>query len=56
MIDKEHDEINWGMIIALILCAYYWVNVYYYGFFVTTMWTIVITAIIALCLRLNGRI
>ena len=56
MIDKEHDEINWGMIILLIGCAYYWVNVYYHGFFVPTMWTIVIAAVIGLCFRLSGRI
>ena len=55
MIDREHDSINWGMIIVLLACAYYWVNVYYYGFFVTTMWTIVITAIIGIWLRMSGR-
>ena len=53
---KDKRELNWGMIGLLALNAYYWVNVYYYGFLVTTMWTIVITAIITLCLRLNGRI
>ena len=47
---------NWGLIGILLACAYYWVNVYYYGFFVTTMWTIVIAAIIALWLKLTDRI
>ncbi len=56
MIDREHDSINWGLIVVLLACAYYWVNVYYYGFFQTTMWTIVITAITLLCLRLKGKI
>ena len=55
MIDREHDSINWGLIVIFIALAYYWVNVYYYGFFVTTVWTIVITAIIGLWLRLSGR-
>ena len=52
MIDKEHDSINWGLILVLIACAYYWVNVYYYGFFQTTIWTIVITAIIGLGIKI----
>ena len=56
MIDREHDSINWGMIIIFIGLAYYWVNVYYYGFFLTTIWSIVIVAIVALYLRLSGRV
>ena len=56
MIDREHDSINWGLIVVLLLNAYYWVNVYYYGFFVTTVWTIVIAAVFGLWLRLSGRI
>jgi len=56
MIDREHDSINWGLIVVLLLNAYYWVCVYYYGFFVPTMWTIVIAAIVGLCFRLSGRI
>ena len=46
---------NWGLIILLLLNAYYWVSVYYYGFFVPTMWTIVIAAIVGLYLRLSGK-
>ena len=53
---KDDIEFNWGMIGLLALNVSYWVNVYYYGFFITTMWTIVITAIVTLCLRLSGRI
>ena len=56
MIDREHDSINWGMIIVLLACAYYWVNVYYYGFFTSTVWTIVIAAIVGLYFRLTDRI
>ena len=55
MIDREHDEINWGLIILLSLNAYFWVSVYYNGFFVSLMWTIVIAAIIGLYFRLSGR-
>jgi len=52
---KDGGELNWGMIILLLLNAYYWVNVYWYGFFIPTMWTIVIAAVIGLWLRLSGR-
>ena len=53
---QNQDRFNWGLIVILLLNAYYWVCVYYYGFFVPTMWTIVITAIVTLCFRLSGRI
>ena len=56
MIDNEYNTINWPIIIILLLCAYYWVNVYYYGFFQTTIWTIVMTAIVILYLRLSGKV
>ena len=56
MIDREHDSINWGLIILLVACAYYWVNVYWYGFFVSTMWTIVIAALVGLYFRMTGKI
>ena len=56
MIDREHDSINWGLIVVLLLNAYYWVCVYYYGFFIHTMWTIVIAAMVGLYFRLSGRV
>ena len=46
---------NWGLIIVLIACVFYWVNVYYHGFFGPTIWTIVIAAVFGLWLRLSGR-
>ena len=52
---QNEDRFNWGLIVVLLACAYYWVNVYYYGFFVTTVWTIVIAAVFGLWLRLSGR-
>ena len=48
-------NINWGIIVILLLNAYYWVNVYYNGFFVTTIWTIVLAAIVGIWLRVSGR-
>ena len=53
MIDNEYNTINWPIIIILLLCAYYWVNVYYYGFFVSTMWTIVIAAIAGIIIKIK---
>ena len=52
---KPKNNWNWGLLIILILCAYYWVNVYWYGFFIPTIWTIVIASIIGLYLRLSGK-
>ena len=42
-------------ITLLFLTAYFWVNVYFFGLFQTTVWAIVITAIVAIYLRLSGR-
>ena len=53
---QNEDRINWGLIVVLLACAYYWVNVYYYGFFTSTIWTIVIAAIVGLYFRVTGRI
>ena len=46
---------NWPMIILLGLNAYYWVCVYWYGFFLPTIWTIIIASIIGVWLRVTGR-
>ena len=52
MIDREYGEINWGLIIVLILCVYYWYSVYWYGFLIPTIITIVIAAIIGICFKM----
>ena len=52
---NDKKELNWGMIGLLILNAFYWVNVYYFGFIIPTIWTIVGACIIGLWLRLTGR-
>ena len=51
----KEPNLNWGMIILFALNAFYWVNVYYFGFIVPTIWTIVGACIIGLWLRLTGR-
>ena len=46
-------DLNWGMIILLSLNAYYWVNVYWYGFFLPTIVTIIIAAVIGIVMKLK---
>ena len=50
---KDGKELNWGMIIILLLNAYYWVNVYWYGFFIPTIVTIIVAAVIGIIMRLR---
>ena len=45
-------KLNWGKIIILLLNAYYWFNVWVYGFIIPTIVTIVIAAIIGIILKL----
>ena len=52
MIDREHDSINWGLIVVLMSCVYYWINVYWYGFLIPTIITIVIAAIIGIVFKI----
>ena len=50
---KDDRELNWGMIILLLLNAYYWVNVYWYGFFLPTIVTIIAAAIIGIIIKVK---
>ena len=43
---------NWPIIILLLLNAYYWVNVWWYGFLIPTIVTIVIASIVGIILKL----
>ena len=54
--NEPEYRINWGLIIILVLNAYYWVNVYWYGFFMPTIVTIILAAVVGLVLRLKGEI
>tara|TARA_Y100001938_G_scaffold146055_2_gene224132 strand:- start:2269 stop:2442 length:174 start_codon:yes stop_codon:yes gene_type:complete len=54
LIDDD-KELNWGLIILLVLNASYWVCVWKFGFFLPTMWTVVGACIVGLWLRLSGR-
>tara|TARA_Y100001963_G_C6595148_1_gene359865 strand:+ start:188 stop:346 length:159 start_codon:yes stop_codon:yes gene_type:complete len=45
-------KLNWGLVGLLLLNAYYWINVWWYGFLIPTIITIVISAIIAIGLKL----
>ncbi len=46
-------EYNWGMIILLSLNAFYWVCVWKFGFFISTMWTVVIAGIVGIVMRIK---
>tara|TARA_Y100001973_G_C5157028_1_gene311368 strand:- start:772 stop:930 length:159 start_codon:yes stop_codon:yes gene_type:complete len=46
-------KVNWGMAILLLLNAYYWVCVWKYGFFLPTIWTIVIASIVGIIIKLR---
>ena len=52
MIDREHNSLNWGLIIVLLFNMAYWANVYWYGFLIPTIITIVIAAIIGICFKM----
>ena len=47
---------NWGIIILLSLNAFFWFSVFHYGFFVSIMWTVVISAIIGIIFNIKGII
>ena len=51
----DYKDFNWGLIALLIMNAVFWFSVFTYGFFISVTWTIVISAIIGLWLRLSGR-
>ena len=56
---QNQNRFNWGLIVTLLACAYYWVNVYLYGFLVPTIVTVVIASMMGIAFRLydnNDRI
>ena len=59
MIDSDHDKINferlgvYGGIFAGTV--WFWYSIFTNGFFTSTIWTIVIAAIVGLYFRLSGR-
>ena len=46
-------NINWVTIGLLTISAYFWVNVYLFGLFQTVMWSVVITSIIGIIIKLK---
>tara|TARA_Y100001973_G_scaffold104945_1_gene176323 strand:- start:1769 stop:1942 length:174 start_codon:yes stop_codon:yes gene_type:complete len=53
MNDNLWKDINWGMILLIVLNAFYWVNVWWYGFFLPTIVTIVVAAIVGIVMKLK---
>ena len=50
---NDKTELNWGMIILLILNASYWVCVWKFGFFISTIWTVIIAALVGIVLKMK---
>ncbi len=50
---KDGRELNWGLIIILLLNAYHWVNVYWYGFFLPNIVTIIVAAVVGIIMRIR---
>jgi len=48
-------DMNWGIISIGIGSIVIWYSIYTFGFFLTFMWLIVISAIVGLWFRLSGR-
>ena len=46
-------EYNWGMIILLTLNVSYWVCVWKFGFFISTIWTVIIAALVGIVLKMK---
>ncbi len=42
-------------LILTMVCAYFWIATYMFGFFIAVIWTIVIAAVVGLWIRLTGR-
>ena len=52
---NDKTELNWGMVILLLMNAFFWYSVWQWGFFISITWTIVLASIVGLWLRLTGR-
>ena len=48
-------RINLPLLIVGILASCYWISSYFIGFFLTTIFSIIIGAIVGLWIRLTGR-
>jgi hypothetical protein len=46
-------NINWGMIGIIALNTFIWYSIFTKGFFITSLWVIVITCILALIFKLR---
>ena len=49
-------ELNWGIILTLILSICVWYSIFTVGVFTTIMWLIVVSAIIGIILNIKGII
>jgi hypothetical protein len=59
IVDDEHDSIDYlkfAVWIGLLIgCASVWYSVVTNGFFITSMWLIITSAVVGIWLRVSGR-
>ena len=56
MADKDDNiwgGMNWGMIFVGMGSLVLWFSIYFFGFFQTILWTIIIAAVIGLIIKLK---
>ncbi len=49
---NDKKEVNWGILGVLLLSVVIWSSVYFFGFFLTIIWTIVISAVVGIIIKL----
>jgi predicted PurR-regulated permease PerM len=49
---NDKREVNWVILGVLLLTVVVWSSVYFFGFFLTIIWTIVISAVLGIIIKL----
>ena len=49
---NDKREVNWVILGVLLLSVVVWSSVYFFGFFLTIIWTIVISAVLGIIIKL----
>ena len=48
---NEIGEINWTMLGLIVFGIFFWLSIFYFGFFQTVIWYIVICAIVGIIVK-----
>ena len=49
-------KINWGMMGVILCSLLFWCSVFYFGLFQTIAWTIIVSAVIGLMIKLKENV